>query len=246
MTNNSNEKDINIFNPNSDDEISDFSKEASLHSINFSTKEIYFPDISNAFIGNKRNKYIRKHTKFSNDNLKRECKHLVIESVMKFINDKIDEVYGNNIGCGISVKRLFKINQSQKTNSDVAFNKQFIQKTLKEILSDDITGQIKLFERDHNKRVINIIIDEKREVFEKIFNLTFIECLKHFIEIEQIEELNGLTLFTELKEQLIDKYKEDGEAYYENLKIFLMKFEELINKAKPRKKRQKKNLIISR
>ncbi len=69
--------------------------------------------------------------------------------------------------------------------------------------------------------------------------------MKHFIEIEQIEELNGLTLFTELKEQLIDKYKEDGEAYYENLKIFLMKFEELINKAKPRKKRQKKNLIIS-
>ena len=244
MINNPYEKDNNIFNQNSDDEISDFSKEASLHTINFSTKELNLLDKSNSFLGNKR-KNVRKHTKFSNDNLKRECKHLVIESVMKFINDKIDEVYENKIGCGISIKRLFKLNQSQKINANVTFNKQFIQKTLKEILSDDITGQIKYYEKDHNKRVINEIIDEKKEVFEKIFNLTFIECLKHFIEVEQIGELNGLILFKELKEQIIEKNKEDGEAYYENLKIFLMKFEELINKAKPRKKRPKKNLIIS-
>lgn len=244
MYNNSKEKDNIIFNQNSDEEISDFSKEDLLHSINFSTREINFSDKSNAFIGNKRNKEIRKHTKFSNDNLKRECKHLVIESVMKFINDKIDEVYDNNIGCGVSIKRLFKLNQSQKTNADVEFNKQFIQKTLKEILSDNITGQIKYYERDHNKRVINEIIEEKKEVFEKIFNLTFIQSLKHFIEVEQIEELNGLTLFKELKEKIIDKYKKDGEAYYENIKIFLIKFEELINKAKPRKKRPKINVII--
>lgn len=244
MINNPYEKDNNIFNQNSDDEISDFSKEASLHTINFSTRELNLPDRSNSFLGNKR-KNVTKHTKFSNDNLKRECKHLVIESVMKFINDKIDEVYENKIGCGISIKRLFKLNQSQKINANVTFNKQFIQKTLKEILSDDITGQIKYYEKDHNKKVINEIIDEKKEVFEKIFNLTFMECLKHFIDVEQIEELNGLTLFKELKEQIIEKNKEDGEAYYENLKIFLMKFEELINKAKPRKKRPKKNLIIS-
>ena len=165
MTNNSNEKDINIFNPNSDDEISDFSKEASLHSINFNTKEFNFSDI---LLGNKRKKKNnKKHDKFSPDNLKRECKHLVIESVMKFINDKIDEVYGNNIGCGISIKRLFKLNQSQKTNSDVAFNKQFIQKTLKEILSDSISGQIKLYSKDHNKGVINAIIDEKKKNLKK-------------------------------------------------------------------------------
>ena len=244
MINNPYEKDNNIFNQNSDDEISDLSKEASLHTINFSTRELNLLDKSNSFLGNKR-KNVRKHTKFSNDNLKRECKHLVIESVMKFINDKIDEVYENKIGCGISIKRLFKLNQSQKINANVTFNKQFIQKTLKEILSDDITGQIKYYEKDHNKKVINEIIDEKKEVFEKIFNLTFMECLKHFIDVEQIEELNGLTLFKELKEQIIEKNKEDGEAYYENLKIFLMKFEELINKAKPRKKRPKKNLIIS-
>ena len=67
--------------------------------------------------------------------------------------------------------------------------------------------------------------------------------MKHFIEVEHIEELNGLTLFKELKRKILDKYQKDGEAYYENLKIFLKKFEELINKAKPRKKRKKKNAI---
>ena len=32
---------------------------------------------------------VEKDTKYRFDNLKRECKHLVIENIMNFINDKI-------------------------------------------------------------------------------------------------------------------------------------------------------------
>ena len=71
---------------------------------------------------------------------------------------------------------------------------------------------------DHNKKVIDKIISEKKDIFEKIFNLTFIQCLDHFIENKKIEELNGLTLYSELKEEIINKYENDGESYYENLK----------------------------
>ena len=130
-----------------------------------------------------------------------------------------------------------KLNQSQKANVDAEFNKIFIRKTLKEILSQNITKQINFYEQDHNKKLIETLLLEQREKFEKLFNLTFIECLEHFIGDKEIEELNGLTLFTELKDQIIKKHVKEGELYYENLKLFLSDFENKINKAKLRKKR---------
>ena len=140
-----------------------------------------------------------------------------------------------------SKKKLFKLNQEQKTNADVEFNKIFINKTLKDILSQNITKQITLYDQDHNKKVIDKIISEKRDIFEKIFNLTFIQCLDHFIENKKIEELNGLTLYSELKEEIINKYENDGDSYYENLKLFLKQFQNKINLAKSRKKRKNLN-----
>ena len=210
-----------------------------------STNEIYFYNNANILLNNKRNdnnkKQSSKHTKYSYDNLKRECKHLVIENVMKFINNKIYEVYEGNIDNGLLKKKLLKLNQAQKTNADVEFNKIFINKTLKDILSQNITKQITLYEPDHNKKVIDKIISEKKDIFEKIFNLTFIQCLDHFIENKKIEELNGLTLYSELKEEITNKYENDGESYYENLKLFLKQFQNKINRAKSRKKRKNLN-----
>jgi len=208
-----------------------------------STNEIYFYNNANILLNNKRNdnnkKQSSKHTKYSYDNLKRECKHLVIENVMKFINNKIYEVYEGNIDNGLLKKKLLKLNQAQKINADVEFNKIFLNKTLKDILSQNITKQITLYEPDHNKKVIDKVISEKKDIFEKIFNLTFIQCLDHFIENKKIEELNGLTLYNELKEEIINKYENDGESYYENLKLFLKQFQNKINRAKSRKKRKK-------
>ena len=187
--------------------------------------------------GNEDKKKTQKsHTKYTYDNLKRKCKHLVIENVMVFINKKIKEAYNGKIGDGVVKKELVKLNQSQKRNSSTNFNKLFLNKTLKEILSQNITKQINFFEQDHNKKLIETLLLEQREKFEKLFNLTFIECLEHFIGDKEIEELNGLTLFTELKDQIIKKHVKEGELYYENLKLFLSDFENKINKAKSRKK----------
>ena len=63
--------------------------------------------------------------------------------------------------------------------------------------------------------------------------------MEHFIGDKQIQELNGLTLFKELKDDIIKKYGKEGETYYENLRIFLKGFENRINRAKSRKKRIK-------
>ena len=241
----SNEKDNHNLIYNIDEENSFNQKEGLNQIIDlYTTNEFNIPKKDKKLINNKREKNIveesnRKHTKYSYDNLKRECKHLVIENLMKFINEKIYEAYEGNIGKGLAKKKLFKLNQSQKINADVEFNKIFITKTLKEILSQDITRQVKVYDLDHNKDIINTIISEKKDKFEKLFNLKFIECVDHFIGNKHIEELNGLKLFSEFKEPILNKYEEDGESYYENLEILLKDFENKINKAKPRKKRNK-------
>ena len=216
-----------------------------IHDMAFnSTNDENFEITPNLFLNKKKEKYLNenskeKHTKFSYDNLKRECKHLVIENILIFINNKIFEVYEGNIGKGLLIKKLYKLNQTQKLNADVEFNKIFITKTLREILSQNISKRFKLLEKEHNKNLIDKLIEEKKDIFEKIFNITFIECVEHFIGDKKIEELNGLTLFSELKEQIIKKNLKDGESYYENLRLFFKQFENKINRAKSRKKRKK-------
>ena len=245
---NSKEIENQIYFRDLNEENSFFQKESLDQNISFiGTRDINVSYNENKLLGNKREKDIIKHsvekdTKYRYDNLKRECKHLIIENVMNFINDKIYEVYKGNIGIGLTKKKLLKLNQSQKANSDAEFNKIFIRKTLKEILSQNITKQINFYEQDHNKKLIETLLLEQREKFEKLFNLTFIECLEHFIGDKHIEELNGLTLFTELKDQIIKKHGKEGELYYENLSLFLKDFENKINKAKSRKKRANTNV----
>ena len=104
----------------------------------------------------------KSHTKYSYDNLKRECKHLVIENVMDFINEKINIAYDGNIGSGLFKKQLMKLNQEQKKNSNIEFNQIFMTKTLKEILSQNITKRIKFYKEDHNKVLIKKLIEEKK------------------------------------------------------------------------------------
>lgn len=210
-----------------------------------SGEERFFFNKSDLLLNNKRKKETNKkgkktHNKYTYDNLKRSCKHLVIENIMKFINRKIYIKYNGNIGAGIVKKELVKLEQFQKKNSKAEFNKIFLKKTLKEILSQNITKRIKFLSKDHNKKLIEKLLEEKREDFESLFNLTFIECVDHFIGKKFIEELDGLKLFSELKDEIITKH-EDGENYYQNLEIFLKEFEQRINNAKPRNTKSKEN-----
>jgi len=209
---------------------------------NSSGEERYFNNFSTQLLNKKRKnnsnkKGKEKHSKFSFDNLTRECKHLVIENIIKFINEKIYIAYDGNIGDGLFKKVILKLNQNQKKEAKVEFNKLFMRKTLREILSENITKRIKYYKEDHNKQVINSIIEEKKDIFESLFNLTFLECVEHFIGNKEIKELNGLTLFSEVKEQILKKHKKDGESYYKNLEFFMKEFEKKIDNARPKKRR---------
>ena len=198
-------------------------------------KEIQIKDSKNR-LGRKkkRNGIEGKHNKFSDDNIRRKCKHIVLYNAMDFINIKISESYNGNIGQGIFLKKLLMLNHEQKSNSNVKYNQDFLEKKLGEIFSENISTRYTSFPADHNKNLINNLINEKddnkRNYFTNLFNITFIECLKHFRGSETIDELNGLKGYNEA----INEFAKDNENYKECLKYYINNFENIINNKKSR------------
>ena len=180
-----------------------------------------------------------EHNKFSDDHLRRKCKHLVLKYALIFINNKIKDIYNGNIGNGIFRKELKTINQFQKCNINIDFNKEFLTKTLGDIFSDDITRRYAYAPLKHNKMIINYLLNEKDEnkriYFHKLFNINFMQCLNHFIGKDFICELKGLKCLEEIKKnEILDKYPLDGEEYFTNLFFYLDNYEGIINSKKPR------------
>ena len=142
-----------------------------------------------------------KHSKFSSDNTLRKIKHITLENVRNLINEKIKEIYNNNIGLGISKKKLLTLNQSQKVDATIDFNKQFMDKKLYEIFSDIISTRYTSYPGDFNKDLIKSLMNEKdlnkRAYFQKLFNLSLLDCLSHFRGSKNIKELTGLKSFSE-------------------------------------------------
>ena len=84
-------------------------------------------------------------------------------------------------------------------------------------------------EKDENKKIF----------FNKLFNLNFIQCLDHFIGNKYIKELNGLQYFEQIKDNILNKYKEYGNIYIKYLDYYLKNFEKIVNIKEPRKPRKK-------
>ena len=173
-----------------------------------------------------------EHTKYSDDNLRRKCKHLVLKYTMDFINEKISSVY-DGVNKGILTKKLLTINQKQTSNATVSFNKKFLYKKIKDIFSEDISSRYTNFLRQHNKNLINSLIneedDQKRNYFIDLFNLRFIDCLEHFRGTADFFCLVGLTTFEEIKDQF-----NDDKDYLEALTKYIYSYEEITNNKKER------------
>lgn len=182
-----------------------------------------------------------KHDKYSDDNLRRKCKHLVLSCIMEFINKTIFQIYNGNIGNNIYRKELLTLNKSQKSNSNIIYNRVFANKKISDILSDDISTRYTNFPPQHNKLLIERLKDDededKRIYFNKLFNLTFNECLEHFIGKKSIEELKGMKSFESIKEFL-----GEDEEYIKVIKYYLENFEKIINNKNPRKRKKNKKL----
>ena len=85
--------------------------------------------------------------------------------------------------------------------------------------------------------LINDKDEKKRNLFNKIFNLTFSDCLKHFRGSEKIVELDGIN---DLKDYLKSQKINDDENYCTIFKYFINNYETIIKEKKSRN-RTKKN-----
>ena len=122
--------------------------------------------------GRKRkiSKEVGEHNKYSEDNIIRKIKSQILNYLRVFINSFIKENYNGNIGHGKFKKEILKINQEQVINDK--FNKNLINKTLKDIFSHNLSKKYSTFDSDHNKKLIELLLsetDEEKKMNSKIY-----------------------------------------------------------------------------
>ena len=193
------------------------------------SKNLNKKDFSENYLGKKR-----KHTKFSEDNIQRKCISIIINNALKFINKKIKMIYNGNIGNGMNCKQLFSI-QLKPNFFTIDFIKNLLHKTLGEIFSDNISIKYTNYLANYNimmiKKLLNEKDQDKRMYLEKLFGITFIQCIKKFAGTYNSEELDGFITFNEYK----DKLNQDQE-YIKAFNDYLINFEENMKRKKMKEK----------
>jgi hypothetical protein len=112
-----------------------------------------------------------RHSKYSNDKLICKIKHLVLDNALKFINDKIEEIYNGKISHGLFIKKLLIINKKQISDVSAQFNKEFLNKTLGEIYSANISTRYNTYRSCHNSTLIKELTSEKDDDKQKYHKL---------------------------------------------------------------------------
>ena len=212
-----------------------------IESIQFKVKEKILskrPFKEKKNLGRKKKQYegLGEHNKFSDDNIIRKIKRAVLQNVRIYINQKIISLYKYDNEKLNNVNKLFKLKQNHPMSSRSAYNKDFLEKTLGVIFSRDISSKYSRHPSTHNKKLIESLINDKdekkRSIFNKIFNLTFIDCLNHFRGSKKFEELDGMNNLEDyLKEQ---RHNDDDEEYCSLFKYFVNNFEKIILNKKER------------
>ena len=157
------------------------------------------------------------------DYARRKLKTLVLNNAFEFIKGKLKYKY-----------QLFqKIAYDVKKEKPINEEKIFINKTLGEIFSNKVSSKYTTIrDKDNfNKKKIDEI-KESNNKLNDIFNITFIDCLNHFMGHKKSELLSGMTEFKDII--LEDKIGKNNLLYYSK------NYTDLLNKKWPRKSKKKK------
>ena len=87
------------------------------------------------------------------------------------------------------------------------------------------------------KRLLNDKDENKREYFQRLFNIQFLKCIDVFSGSYDCEELKGFTKFNDIKNSYNHEYEPE---YIEKLEFYLKNYEKII-KSKKRGKQSLKN-----
>ena len=181
----------------------------------------------------------KKNTRFTPENLLRKVKHILLGCILRFLNEKIRKLYHNQIGKGIAIKQFKTLNQKEKSEPNIQYNKDFLHKTIGEILSEKISKRMTNYTPFHNKNLVQHLLNEEdmfiRNIFEKLFSLTFFDYLNHFKGKKYYNILQEMPCIN--KE--LQKYSDQPE-YVKYLYNYLQNYDIIINKKKSRKSKKNK------
>ena len=177
--------------------------------------------------------------------MRRKFKVLILNNILVFVNKKVKDVYQGNIGQGIMKKELLPINLNIKSDNTIEHSKSFLNKTIGKIFSEDISIRYKSYYSNYNKKLIERLIKEedeqKRVFFKKLFNITFLQCIRRLNGEDIYEELKEFGTFNELKNK--NKIKEADPKYLKALELYLSQFEEKIQKKRGKRIKKIRNEI---
>ena len=159
----------------------------------------------------------------------------MLNSIITFINQQI-------ILFTTKRKRFLSINKEDLSHSSVEYDKEFLKKKLKEILSS-ISKKYTNYLDTENKKLIEYLInlEDKGKYFQELFELSFLDCLKHINCTKTSELLNGLPT---MEEMFKNEMKKLNGFDIDKLKGCFKEYEQKVKLKKPRKsKKAKKNNI---
>ena len=162
----------------------------------------------------------RFHSRLNIDNIVMKVKYLILKNLLRFINEKIKEKYKSFVGNGIFTKQLLIINYRK-------INKEYSTKSIGDILSEDISQRFINYPLSYNRNLIHSLKNEKdinkKNYFNKLFNLSFMDTLEHFIGSTVIEELKGMKTFDSIKQDF-----KDDDNYFKKLEYVIQNYDRIL------------------
>ena len=206
------------------------------------------PKKESNFLGRKKKNSgeIGLHDKYSENNRVRKFKVIMKDALLDLINSKIKE----NIKLTVFIDEkefvvdgLLNISQKQIISTNVMDNRQLLDKTIREIFSDEIAKNFRKYPKNYNKIVIDKIYEiENEEKIIPILDMKYIDCIKYFrkeqnyMDDERFFCLKGLE--TKFENLSIDLTNEGNDEKYINMLFDLIyNFENIFFSKKSRKRR---------
>jgi hypothetical protein len=207
------------------------------------------PKKESNFLGRKKKNSgeIGLHDKYSENNRVRKFKVIMKDALLDLINAKIKENIKLTVlidGKEFVVDGLLNIRQNQIISINVMDNRQLLDKTIREIFSDEIAKNFRKYPKNYNKIVIDKIYEiENEEKIIPILDMKYIDCIKYFrkeqnyMDDERFFCLKGLE--KKFENLSVDLIKEGNDEKYINMLFNLIyNFENIFLAKKSRKSRK--------
>jgi hypothetical protein len=183
--------------------------------------------------------FINELNEYNPDKILRKIRTMSLRTVIIFINEMIKIIYNNDIRKSILIRQFLEINKKELSHSSVEFDKKFLYKELKEILSENISEKYSNFPPDKNKRLVEELITSENggRYFQKLFELTFLDCLEHIRGTKKFSELMGLMDIDAMLNYEEFKIDKDQIQTYED---YIYEYENIIKRKKSRNSKYQK------